>query len=149
MTGLIVPVVHPNIQVTLNIGLGTSIAWGNYKRADANHYPVLSLVDILDTPYRIARILERIQDITTDLDSVRYRTVQSNSEMTLVVQFDAVGRELMGQVFTLAERLQQDCIAVWVHNQVNGGFGQLIGRYNYVWGAFNPEYFIHLENESV
>ncbi|QGF20138.1 structural protein [Acinetobacter phage vB_AbaP_PMK34] len=62
----------------------------------------------------------------------------------MVVQFEAVGREIIGQVFALAEELKQDAIAVWIHNDVNGGIGQLIGRYNYVWGEFNADYFAHI-----
>lgn len=166
---LIVPKVNPNVTVTLNIGLGESIAWGKYKKENAEHGPVQSLVDILDTPHRVARILERIQGMAYNpnhhhgphlphnsygidyghhvLPNVNWRTVQVGNEMTLVVKFEAVARDIIGQVFYLAEELKQDCIAVWIHNDTNGGIGQLIGRYNYVWsgGYFNPEYFVHLE----
>lgn len=164
---LIVPKVNPNVTVTLNIGLGESIAWGKYKKENAEHGPVCSLVDILDTPHRIARILERVQSMAYNphhghlqpcqpygidygnhvLPNVSWRTVQVGAEMTLVVKFEAVARDIIGQVFYLAEELKQDCIAVWIHNDTNGGIGQLIGRYNYVWsgGYFNPDYFVHLE----
>lgn len=164
---LIVPKVNLNVTVTLNIGLGGSIAWGKYKKANAEHGEVKTLVDILDTPYRIARILERVKQLAYtprsqrdvmcapygailddhDVD-IKWRTVQSDNEMTLVVKFEAEARFIIGQVFSLAEELKQDCIAVWIHNDVNGGIGQLIGRYNYVWsgGYFNPEYFIQLND---
>lgn len=162
---LIVPKINPNVTVTLNIGLGGSIAWGKYKKANAEHGDIKTLVDILDTPHRIARIIERVQhiaycpnrvydpnaygmvnDIVDGVD-IKYRIVQSDSEATLVVKFEAVARDIIGHVFNLSEALKQDCIAVWIHNDTNGGIGQLIGRYNYVWsgGYFNPEYFIHLE----
>lgn len=165
---LIVPKINRNVTVTLNIGLGSSIAWGKYKKANAKHGEVKSLVDILDQPYRIARILERVKQlaynphdqrdyalcspigISDDFSAnIKWRVVQSDSEMTLVIKFEAEARFIIGQVFSLAEELKQDCIAVWIHNDVNGGIGQLIGRYNYVWsgGYFNPEYFIQLSDE--
>lgn len=164
---LIVPKVNRNVTVTLNIGLGDSIAWGKYKKSNAEHGAVKTLVDILDTPYRIARVLERVKQLTynpkdqrdyalcspigihDDFSAdIKWRTVQSHDEMTLVVKFEAEARFIIGQVFSLAEELKQDCIAVWIHNDVNGGIGQLIGRYNYVWsgGYFNPEYFIQLND---
>lgn len=166
MTQLIVPKTNPNVLVTLNIGLNGSIAWGKYKHENYEHGQVRNLVDILDTPYRVARILEQIRNIAyrvysqphnpygihdQDEPNIQYRVVQSETEATLVVQFEANAREIIGQVFYLAEFLKQDCIAVWIHNDTNGGIGQLIGRYNYVWsgGYFNPEYFIHLEDSRV
>lgn len=161
-----VPTTNPNVTVTLNIGLNGSIAWGKYKHENYEHSPVTNLVDILDTPHRVARILERLQQIAynpsiaahmrqsygyahvdADLPEIKFRVAQSSTEATLVVQFEANAREIIGQVFALAEWLKQDCIAVWIHNPNGGGQGQLIGRYNYVWagGYFNPEYFIHLD----
>lgn len=161
---LIVPKINPNVTVTLNIGLAQSLNWGGYKAQDANHGEVQTLVDVLDAPHRIARIIEDVRDLAYlphyhvqqcqpygidygyDVREVKYKVVQSDTEATLVVQFEAVARDIIGQVFNLAEKYKQDCIAVWIHNDVNGGIGQLIGRYNYVWsgGYFNPEYFIHL-----
>lgn len=158
---LVVPKTNPNVLVTLNIGLNGGIAWGKYKHENYEHGSVRTLVDILDTPYRVARILEQVKGmayqqqhffcgspVTQYEPDIRYRVAQSNTEATLVVQFEGVARDVISQVFALAEFLKQDCIAVWIHNDTNGGIGQLIGRYNYVWdgGYFNPEYFIHLEN---
>lgn len=161
-----VPKINPNVTVTLNIGLSESLNWGGYKAQEANHGKVQTLVDVLDAPHRIARIIEDVRDLAYnpygqhtnscqsygidyghDSREVKYKVVQSATEATLVVQFEAVAREIIGQVFALAEKYHQDCIAVWLHNDVNGGVGQLIGRYNYVWsgGYFNPEYFIHLD----
>lgn len=143
---LAVPNVPNIVTVTLNIGLGGSIAWGKYKRDNANHGTVNNLVDVLDAPYRVARILDDVKDIAlvSDKYSIKYRVVESNSELTLVVQFNASSRTIIGNCWNLSEKLRQDCIAVWIHNNVNGGCGQLIGRYNYVWGHFDPQYFIHL-----
>lgn len=145
-----VPNVPNSSTVTLNIGLGGSIAWGKYKQDNANHGTLNNLVNVLDAPYRVARILEWLGTIAlgTDASSIKYRIVESNSELTLVVQLDVASRTMMGDFWKLSETLRQDCIAVWVHNSVNGGIGQLIGRYNFVWGYFNPEYFIHLEQDQ-
>uniref|UniRef100_A0AAU8KUX3 Uncharacterized protein n=2 Tax=unclassified bacterial viruses TaxID=12333 RepID=A0AAU8KUX3_9VIRU len=159
---------NPNVLVTLNIGLASSLNWGGYKAHTAKHGEVLTLIDVLDAPHRIARIVEMVRNITfspsgytnqpcpyqlqpygidyghEDDRQVKFKLVESGTEPTLVVQFEAVGREIIGQVFALAEELKQDAIAVWIHNDVNGGIGQLIGRYNYVWGDFNEEYFVHI-----
>lgn len=164
---LIVPKINPNVTVTLNIGLAASLNWGGYKAQAASHGKVQTLVDVMDAPHRIARIIEDVRglaynpngqafyqqcqpygiDYGHDTREVKYKVVQSGTEATLVVQFEAVARDIIGQVFALSEKYKQDCIAVWIHNDVNGGIGQLIGRYNYVWsgGYFNPEYFIHLD----
>ena len=51
---LIVTKTNPNVTVTLNIGLATSLNWGGYKSQEANHGKVQTLVDVLDAPHRIA-----------------------------------------------------------------------------------------------
>lgn len=155
---------NPNVTVTLNIGLNASLNWGGYKACSAVHSPVSTLVDVLDAPHRIARVIEAVKSIAYnpkcgsawavqsscgidyghDERDVKYKIVQSKTEATLVVQFEAVGRDIVGQVFGLADMFKQDCIALWIHNDTNGGIGQLIGRYNYVWGEFNNDYFIHI-----
>lgn len=164
---LITPKINPNVLVTLNIGLASSLNWGGYKAQTAQHSTVSTLADILDAPHRIARVIEHVrhlaynpnagsswgQPVAQGIDyghddgrEVKYKIVQSETEATLVVQFEAVGREIIGQCFALADHFKQDCIAVWIHNADGDrtGTGQLIGRYNYVWGEFNNDYFIHL-----
>lgn len=158
--------INPNVTVTLNIGLNASLNWGGYKAHIAQHGTVNTLVDVLDAPHRIARIIEAVKHLTynpncgsscgvpintygidygnDDGRDIKYKIVQSETEATLVVQFEAVGRDIVGQVFGLANVFKQDCIALWIHNDVNSGIGQLIGRYNYVWGDFKNEYFIHI-----
>lgn len=139
---LITPVIPEHVEVTLNIGLSDSIALGKYKHINHHDGKVLTLVDILNTPYRVADVLARIKHLS-DVP-LNYKVVQSNTEATLVVKYVGKARNVISDAFKLSDDLQQDCIAVWIHNPVNGGVGQLIGRYNYVWGAFNPAYFVHI-----
>lgn len=137
----------PSISVvTLNIGLASSLNWGGYKSHGLSvlHKGQPNLVDILEAPYKYAKLLERVRELSIDPDAVQWSVVQSGSEPTLVVKFKAVSRDIVGQAFALSEELKQDCVALWIHNDVNGGIGQLIGRYNYVWGEFKSEYFIHI-----
>ena len=134
---------NPVVEVTLNIGLADSLNWGGYK----NHHRgviVPNLVDILQAPYKYALVLEKVRKLSIDEDAVAYSIAQSGTEQTLVVHFKAISRDIVGQVWALSEELKQDCIALWIHNDVNGGCGQLIGRYNYVWSDFKREYFIQL-----
>lgn len=142
-----IPNVNTTASVTLNIGLNGSIAFGKYKHENAEQSPVLTIADVLNAPYKAACIIDKLGFLNVG-DDLQYRVAQSNSEATLVVKLQADTRNIIAQVFELSELLQQDCIAVWIHNDNNGGKGQLIGRYHYVWGEFNPEYFIHLENNN-
>ena len=52
-------------------------------------------------------------------------------------------------VFTVAERLQQDCIAVLYVGEDgftgDGETGELIGPRAAEWGAFDPQYFVRFE----
>jgi hypothetical protein len=163
MSQLKVPVVAHNVEVTLNIGLGKALAWGGYKSTE-HFVPSSTLVDQLNLPHRVYRVIDMLKPFVVGAyethdqlyprapiewevpkGSITYRVISTDDqEPTLAVRFKAVSREIIGQVFQLAEQLKQDCIAVWVHNNVNGGRGQLIGRYNYVWGEFKNEYFIHV-----
>ena len=140
---LVVPRIDCRATVTLNIGLGGSIAWGKYKQQNSKHGEVLTFVDRMNAPYKVASIIEQVALLSID-DHVLYRIVQSNTETTVVVKFTADIRTIHGKVFQLSEDLKQDCIAMYVHNDVNGGKGCLLGRYSYVWGVFKDEYFIQL-----
>lgn len=142
-----VPTIKTTVRCTLNIGLGSAVAYGKYKSVNFEHGPHLTLTDILETPYKAAHIIDKIVNMgtTVEPETLRYKVCQSDTEATLVVEFTAIAREIIGQVFYLSDILAQDCIAVWLHNDVNGGIGQLIGRYNYVWRKFDTKYFIFME----
>lgn len=138
-----VPKINNVVDVTLNIGLSSSLNWGGYKNHGRTNV-VPNLVDILNTPYKYAMVLEKVRELSLDRDQVAYSVAQSGTEATLIVKFRALSSNIVGQVWGLSESLRQDCIALWIHNDVNGGCGQLIGRYNYIWGHFNADYFMHL-----
>jgi len=72
--------------------------------------------------------------------SVFHRVEQSSTEPTLVARFWYSGEldDLRGQIYKLAKRLDQDCIAVFVHEE----FGELIGPNASAWGDFDPQYFL-------
>lgn len=140
---LVIPKIDECVTVTLNIGLNGSSAWGKYKQANFEHGDILTFIDRMNAPYKVASIIEQVAKLSTD-DRVLYRIVQSKTEATVVVKFNANLHTIHSAVCTLSDSLKQDCIAMYVHNDTNGGKGCLLGRYNYVWGEFNDDYFIHL-----
>lgn len=68
------------------------------------------------------------------------RLQQSNTELTMVAQFQSEAADFERLVYNLSDTLQQDCIAV-LNTETNEG--KLIGHKAAEWGAFNPEYFIN------
>lgn len=138
------PVISNEARVTLNIGLGGSTAYGKYKKLNLEYSPQRNLVDILNAPYKVATVLEQVRDVL-GVEEFTYTVAQSSSEATLVIELTCDVRKVLGNAFALSEVLAQDCIAVWVHNDINGGVGQLMGRYHYVWGEFNKDYFIFMK----
>ena len=78
----------------------------------------------------------------------RVAVYESDTEPTLVVA--AVGNpEFLGryvsEIFSIAETLNQDCIAVYL----GGGVGKLIGPRAEAWGEFNPAYFIDIDGNRL
>ena len=80
----------------------------------------------------------------------RWEVQESNTERTLVVQFDLrnlIANEIGSFMLTvkfLADTLEQDCIAVY-NNTTD--YGVLVGGYSHEWGEFNKEYFLQYKGE--
>lgn len=147
MENLIMPKMATLTDITLNIGLGGSSAYRKYKRPNAEHIACPDLLEAIKRPYKIVAILDHVKSVLCLKDDsvLKYSISQSESEATLVVHITNVDLWSVDRyVSTLSDVLEQDCIALWVHNDTSeGGYGKLLGRYNYVWGEFNPDYFIH------
>ena len=81
----------------------------------------------------------------------RWEVQESNTERTLVVQFDLrnlIANEIGSFMLTvkfLADTLDQDCIAVYSNTT---GYGVLVGGYSHEWGEFNKEYFLQYKGEQ-
>ena len=109
------------MTIQLNIGLET------------NKGDLIKLNEALEVTYE-----------SLDKTKFDYRVTESTTEPTLVVKYNESGGKsflpLMDQIKTLANKLDQDCIAVKV-----GKVGQLIYSDNPLndWGTFNEEYFIN------
>lgn len=72
---------------------------------------------------------------------------ESDTETTAVVRVDTtlLGVDVSPRdaIYSLAQYLGQDCIAVWQYLPApRRGEGRLIGPNAAKWGAFNPEFFI-------
>ncbi len=122
-------------NLTLNIGL---IGSERFDMESRNRVllPSINTVDILKIPAIVSSIITDLKDIGFIIDS--YRVTQSQSEPTLVIK---VNRLFAGDIYhnlnMLSDKYAQDCIAV--ASNING---VLIGKYNKLWGDFNPEFFI-------
>ena len=69
---------------------------------------------------------------------------RSATEKTVVAQYGDV-KAVLSKLYTLAQELQQDCIAYQVQDgDGNALGGALVGEYAHEWnyGIFNEEYFI-------
>lgn len=141
MRSLVIPKVSEHVDITLNIGLDSAYAFDKYKRMNL-HKPQ-TLVDVLDLPYKVATILERVSALAP-LNDIRYAVRQSSTDVTLVCRFTAKA-DVLSAVFELSDVLKQDCIATYIHNSTGTGKGTLIGRHAYVWGKFNVDHFIHID----
>lgn len=77
----------------------------------------------------------------------RFTTSKSSTERTVVVAatLPADPAHGMQAVYRAAERLGQDCIAVWDPEALQGA---LVGPRADQWGDFNPAYFIDFSGRS-
>lgn len=77
----------------------------------------------------------------------KYATHKSSTERTVVLAatLPADPIHAMRAVYRAAERLGQDCIAVWDPEALQG---VLVGPRTDQWGDFNPAYFIDFSGRS-
>lgn len=78
----------------------------------------------------------------------KHKVVQSDTEPTLVVEVTAgpFSTGSSGTISTIANDLQQDCIAVY---RADIGKGSLVGPRAASWGKFNPEFFFLLNGKRL
>jgi len=86
---------------------------------------------------------------------IRYDTFVSDTELTLVAEVDLPAvpdtRHPLADgdfpaLYRVAQRLQQDCIAVWDETLQRG---QLVGPRASAWGTFNPSFFLNLDGSRL
>lgn len=85
----------------------------------------------------VVEVIRALQDAQLYIGA--YALVQSGTEPTVVVEVDGPAP---AAGYVLAQRLGQDCIAVW-HPDTE--VGRLIGPHAAAWGEFNPEFFLLLD----
>ena len=126
--------------ITLNIGLRTSLNQFNEETRGAE-FAITEQDQKFEALMVVALLGGR---------SPRWEVQESNTERTLVVQFDLhnlIANELRSFMLTvkfLADTLEQDCIAVY-NNTTD--YGVLVGGYSLEWGEFNKEYFLQYKGE--
>lgn len=89
------------------------------------------------------KIPQIVSEIIADLEAIGYsvidgRMAQSETEPTAVLYLQhGNAKSTYHELKKLSSKYAQDCIAL-----SNGSAGILLGEYSYIWGEFNPEYFI-------
>ena len=99
-----------------------------------------------DNVYSIGRAIPQFETALTSVKCLNFKVigfaiVVSDTEPTLVVRATHTG-DLAACTNWLAEKLNQDCVAVYVPAD---GKGHLYGPRAAAWGEFNPEYFFRLD----
>ena len=121
--------------ITLNIGLRTSLNHFNETTQGAE-FAITEQDQKFEALMAVALLGGR---------GSRWEVQESNTERTLVVQFDLhnyIANEIAHFVLSakfVADTLEQDCIAVYNNTT---GYGVLVGSYSHEWGEFNKEYFL-------
>lgn len=115
------------MEVILNIGLN-----GIPQEFD-NVYPVGREIPLFETALTSVKCL--------NFKVIGFAIVASDTEPTLVVRASHTGDVRVCTTW-LAERLNQDCIAVYIPSKDEG---HLYGPRAAAWGEFNPVYFFQLD----
>ena len=116
------------MNITLNIGLAVS-----------NKY-LPEGVASMEMQYRhVKNHLEKVFGKPSCIGIAR-----SNTEKTVVAQYNNNVKEVLQELYQIAQDLQQDCIAYAVHADGVMLGGALVGKYAHEWnfGAFDAAYFI-------
>lgn len=118
------------MQVILNIGLdGVPVNGETYTNGQRNPRVVEQLMEAVHAARGLG-----FEVGTT-------RLLQSDSEPTVVLSCKTPAGNSIA-VHQLAQRLNQDCIAVYDPARQHG---ELIGPNAEKWGAFNPAFFLQLD----
>lgn len=112
------------MSITINVGLKTSSRMTSLREESIPHNVALNILRTFCT--------------------VREWAVHSSdTEPTLVAVVEVCDKKMLAE--TMADILCQDCVAIY--EQKVGGF--LYGEYAYVWGKFNPKYFIRIDGSRL
>lgn len=104
----------------------------------------------VDNVYSIGRKIPAFETALTSVKCLNFKViacaiVESDTEPTLVVRATHAGDVRVCTTW-LAEKLNQDCIAVYVPSKNEG---HLYGPRASDWGDFNPEFFFMLDGSRL
>lgn len=104
----------------------------------------------VDNVYSIGRKISAFETALTSVKCLNFKPiswalVESDTEPTLVVRATHTG-DVKACVNWLAEKLNQDCIAVYIPSKNEG---HLYGPRASKWGDFNPEFFFMLDGSRL
>lgn len=124
------------VTVELNIGLVASNMFPEYARKRV--ITELNTATRMQIPYITVGILCELESIGGEI--IGHSVHESDTEPTLYVKvaFKSFSHLTKSNLYALAQRYAQDCIAVRYCN----GSGELIGEYRNHWGEFNANYFV-------
>ena len=104
----------------------------------------------VDNVYSFGRKIPTLETALTSVKCLNFKViasavVESDTEPTLVVRATHAGDVLVCTNW-LAEKLNQDCIAVYIPSKNEG---HLYGPRASDWGDFNPEFFFMLDGSRL
>lgn len=104
----------------------------------------------VDYVYSIGRKIPALETALTSVKCLNFKViasavVESDTEPTLVVRATHAGDVRVCTTW-LAEKLSQDCIAVYIPSKNEG---HLYGPRASEWGDFNPEFFFMLDGSRL
>lgn len=104
----------------------------------------------VDNVYSIGRKIPAFETALTSVKCLNFKVitcavVESDTEPTLVVRATHAGDVRVCTTW-LAEKLNQDCIAVYIPSKNEG---HLYGPRASEWGDFNPEFFFMLDGSRL
>lgn len=126
------------MRIRLNIGL--------VPNTRPNTFTVRRENAVNGTEY-VRRLFPNFLSFTTNLRAAEFTAPNGGQVVEETLVFDITvpdcQRNIGGGLYTIAEQLDQDCIAVMIEDK-----GLLIGPNADKWGAFNPEFFFNIDGTT-
>lgn len=126
------------MRIRLNIGL--------VPNTRPNTFTVRRENAVNGTEY-VRRLFPNFLSFATKLRAAEFTAPNGGQVVEETLVFDITvpdcQRNIGGGLYTIAEQLDQDCVAVMIDDK-----GLLIGPNAAAWGAFNPEFFFNIDGTT-